>query len=210
MGSCPICSGSGGGGAAKKADFSAKAGEMSWADCAAMGQIIKNQKMAQSQNEQSFQSQMTAAINFEKNIGNLALRMSNFVQNIQNSAIPAFISKPLGLIAEKMLIPMLNVLKDIPLNFQKVLVNIVEKMVDISDKLAAIFGELKNAIEKKISDKFNDFRKKIKSFFTTLDTQELDEEDKIDEYRLIFDQKMAFHSIKENLTKKEKELNDKN
>jgi len=177
-GACPICSGAGGGGggAAKKADFSAKAGEMSWADCAAMGQIIKNQKMAQNQGEQSLQSQMIAAMNFQKNISNLALRMSNFVQNIQNSAIPAIISKPLSLIAEKMLIPMLNVLKDIPLNFQKALINIAEKVVDISDKLTAMFGELKNSIEKKISDKLKDFKKKIKSFFGLFEDNEFEEE----------------------------------
>ena len=50
QGACPICSGMGGG--MKKADFSAKPGEMSWNECAAIGAFLKAQKMAKLQREQ--------------------------------------------------------------------------------------------------------------------------------------------------------------
>lgn len=46
-GACPICSGMGG--ASNKvqtADFSAKAGEMSWNECAAIGAFLKSLKNA--------------------------------------------------------------------------------------------------------------------------------------------------------------------
>ena len=39
LGACPICNGMGSGGA-KKADFSAKPGEMSWSQCAAIGAFL--------------------------------------------------------------------------------------------------------------------------------------------------------------------------
>ena len=42
VGACPICSGMGGGGA-KKADSTAKPGEMSWNECYAIGQMMKAQ-----------------------------------------------------------------------------------------------------------------------------------------------------------------------
>ena len=209
-GACPICSGAGGGGGgAKKADFSAKAGEMSWADCAAMGQILKSQQLAKQQNAQALQ--INPAINFQQNLAALAQRLSAFAQNIQNS-MPAAIAKPIGLLTNKLLVPMLNILKDIPLNIQKTVSQIAEKLADISDKLTAMFGELKNSIEKKISDKLKDFKKKIKSFFTSLETEEIDEEDKIDEEKRIFEQKTAFNSINDNLlhnkNQKENKLDD--
>jgi len=235
-GACPICSGmgGGGGGSTKKADFSAKAGEMSWADCAAIGNMLKAQKLAQKQNEQSFQSQILAAAAFEKGLANIAQKLANFAQNIQAS-MPAIIAKPLGFIATKLLVPMLNVLKDIPLNIQKTFAKMGEKLTDISDKLNAMFGELKNSIEKKISDKLKDFKKKIKSLFSVLETTETDDEErKIDEAdceqrakRLaeslgvvdpfnasnqaaekIFREKTTLHSLKEKMKEGESEPND--
>lgn len=207
-GACPICSGAGGGGGgAKKADFSAKAGEMSWADCAAIGQILKAQQLAKQQDRQ--QNLQMGAINFQQNLANLAQRMTQFAQNIQNS-MPAIISKPIAFLTNKLLVPMLNILKDIPLNLQKTVAQIAEKLADISDKLAAMFGELKNSIEKKISDKLKDFKKKIKSLFSVIETQEADDEEKIDEEKRIFEQETVFHSINQNLlqNKKGNEIND--
>ncbi len=51
--------------------------------------------------------------------------------------------------------------------------------MDISDKLTDVFGELKNNIEKKLSDKFNDFKKKTKKFFGIFESKEIEEEEEI-------------------------------
>ena len=78
-----------------------------------------------------------------------------------------------------------------------------QKLVDISDKLTAVFGELKAAVEKKISDKFKDFKKKFKSvlgIFEPLDSD--DEEKKIEESKRLFEMKTVFNSIKEKLFNK--------
>lgn len=201
-GACPICSGAGGGGgSAKKADFSAKPGEMSWAECAAIGQMLKAQQLAKQQGENPAQMNL---VNFQQNMSNLAQRLTSFAQNIQNS-LPAVIAKPIDFLTNKLLVPMLNILKDMPLNIQKTVAQIAEKLADISDKLTAMFGELKNSIEKKISDKLKDFRKKIKSFFSTLETEEIDNEDKIEEEKRILEQKTAFNSINNNLLQNKKE-----
>lgn len=211
-GACPICSGAGGGGggSAKKADFSAKAGEMSWSDCAAMGQVLKNQAMAKTRNEQAIQSQIISAINFERNVANFAQRVTNFVLSIQ-STIPPALARPIGFIAMKLLVPVLNLLKDIPLNIQKTIAQLAEKIVDISDKLAAMYGELKNSIEKKISDKLNNFKKKASSFFGLFGTQEpVDEEKKVEEEKRIFELKTIFKSLQENFNKKGQKLDDEN
>lgn len=210
-GACPICSGAGGGGAsAKKADFSAKTGEMSWSDCAAIGQLLKNQKMDKNLKEQSIQSQIVFALNFERSISNMAQRLSNFVLGIQNT-IPAALARPIGFVVAKLLIPMLNILKDIPLNIQKTLAQIAEKIVDISDKLAAIYGELKNSIEKKISERLKDFKKKATSFFGLFGSQEPEDEEKqIEDAKRAFELKTVLEALHEKFTQKEDELNDEN
>lgn len=208
-GACPICSGGGAGaaGAQKKADFSAKPGEMSWAECAAIGNMLKSQKLSHQRNEQAFQAQMLIAAGFEKNIANLAQKIADFAQKIQNTP-PAIISKPLGFIANKVLVPILNILKDIPLNIQNVISKISEKLTDISDKLNALFGELKNSVEKKISDKLKDFKKKFSALFSIFGVKEPDdEEQKIDEADKIFREKTVLHSLKE---KSEGSGNDEN
>lgn len=203
-GACPICSGAGGGGASlKKADFSAKPGEMSWAECAAIGNMLKAQKMAHKQNEQAFQAQITAAANFEKTLSNLALKMADFSNNIQKS-LPSVISKPIAFVLNSLMVPVLNIIKNLPLNIQNVFAKISEKLTDISDKLNAVFGELKNSIEKKISDKLKDFKKKATTFMSVFGLAQVeDEEEKIEEEKRIFELKNALNSIQENL------INDK-
>ena len=64
LGACPICNGMGGG--AKKADFSAKPGEMSWNECAAIGAFLKAQKMAKLQRQQDVENFAKQAVAFDK------------------------------------------------------------------------------------------------------------------------------------------------
>ena len=71
LGACPICNGMGGGGGMRKADFSAKPGEMSWNECAAIGAFLKAQANARAQRQQDAQ--------------NYALQMQNF-QNTMEAA----------------------------------------------------------------------------------------------------------------------------
>ena len=217
MGACPICSGSGGGGGgAKKA--APTASEMSWDECFAVGQMMKAQRLNQQQlNNQALQPQISLPITFQGNLANFAQNITNiipkiteFTQKLQDS-MPKIIAKPIEIIANKVLIPMLNTIKDVAVVLQKTVAQLGQKLVDIEDKLTAVFGELKNNIEKKISDKFNDFKKKAKKFFAIFEPKEIDEEEnKLEEEKRIFDLKTLLNSIKENLTKKEYELNGEN
>jgi len=211
MGACPICSGSGGGGGAKKA--TAPVGEMSWDECFAVGQMMKAQKLSQLQKNQAPQTQLNLSFegklaNFAQNIANFSSKIAIFSQKLQNS-LPPVLAKTIALITNKILLPMMNVIRDVMLLIQKALVQIEQKLADISDKLTAIFGELKNSIEKKLSDKFTDFKKKAKSFFGIFEPKEIDEEEnKLEEEKRIFELKTIFQSIKKKLTHKENETNE--
>lgn len=201
MGACPICSGMGGGGGSSRKV--ANPGEMSWDECVAMGNVLKAQRLAKQQARLEMQEQ--AAANLANRLENLAAKMSNliqkltdFSQKIQSQAKPDLLSKTLAF-AAKIATPILNILKDIPLFIQKTFTLVQQKLADISDKLTAILGELKNSVEKKISDRLKDFKKKFKSLLGILESAEVDEDEdkKIEESKRMFELKTVTDFIKE-------------
>ena len=207
FGACPICNGGGGGSGGAKKVTAKPAGEMSWDECFAVGQMIKAQKLIQQQKDIAMQGQLHVPINVATRLENLsqkiaiiADKITDFAQKIKE--LPKIISKPLEIIANKILVPLLNILKDIPLTIQKSINFVKEKLADISDKLNAVFGELKNGIEKKISDKFQDFKKKFKSLFGVFEPLRTTEEEKrIEESKRLFNLKTVFQNIRENFKK---------
>ena len=56
-GACPICSGMGGGGGSSRKTTKA-AGEMSWDECVAVGQMLKAQRLAQQKRDMAMQAQL--------------------------------------------------------------------------------------------------------------------------------------------------------
>lgn len=167
QGACPICNGMGGGGGAsvKKADKK----EMSWSECYIVWQQMQKAKnFKQAQNE-ALQAKIAAQHSAQLNLNsvaqktaNIIAKMTDFVQNTKpNSPIPA----KLLAFSAKLALPVLNTIKNIAEFANKTLNAVKEKLADISDKLNAIFGELKNSVEKKISDSLKDFKKKFKSLF---------------------------------------------
>lgn len=212
-GACPICSGAGGGGGSSKANR--PTGEWSFDQCYSVWQqmLRAKQNAAENKHQAQVQAQISLAQKMQETsqkIANLAQKLTDFVQNSKNLPI---IAKPLVL-AAKIAIPVLNVLKNIPLVAQKAITFVQEKMANITDKLNAIFGELKNSTEKKISDKLKDYKKKFKSLFGILETTEVEDEDKkIEEEKRIFELKTVSKSIKRDKQAKQmrasKPLNDR-
>lgn len=207
-GACPVCSGMGGGSAAAKKNEK-PAGEMTWDECYAVWQqMLKAKELAQQKRNDMPQAQMHPQVNFSAGLENIAQKitvitqkLSDFIRkNQENSSIT---SKILTITA-KIAVPVLNVIKNIPLFTQKIINFVQEKLADISDKLNAIFGELKNSIEKKISEKLRNFKKRFKSIFNIFEPDEIqDEEKKIEEDKRIFEMKTLFNSINGELLKRE-------
>jgi len=209
-GACPICSGmgGGGGGSARKADR--PAGEMSWAECVAMGQILKAQRLAQQQRDQAILSQAQSPTSFTSKLESMAQKIANLSERLADFAqkakeMPRIIAKPLEILA-KLAVPVLNVLKNVPIIAQKALNFVQQKFADISDKLNAVFGELKNSIEKKISESLKNFKKKFKSIFSIEEPADIDDEEKkVEDDKRLLEMKTVFESIKEKLKKKVKD-----
>lgn len=187
-GACPICSGMGGGGGSstKRAQ---NPGEMSWDECYTVWQQMLKAKDLQAQRkEQALQAQLQQGVNFTakmdnaaQRLANLAQKLTDFAKNIQTQSlpIPKMLAKPLSQalsLTAQIAVPVLNATKNVVIIAQKVINFVQAKFADISDKLSAIFGELKNSTEKKISDALKNFKKKFKSLFGILEPEETNKE----------------------------------
>lgn len=200
LGACPICNGMSGGGGAKKADFSAKPGEMSWNQCAAIGAFLKAQKMAQQAREQDAVTFAQKAQAFQNALMNTSQKIANIAQFFTQNT-PAIIAKPVNFVLNTVLGGIVRVLANIPMAISNALQAVQQKLVDISDKLTAMMGELKAAIDKKISDAFKDLKKKVKSLFSIFKPLNSDNDDKqVDESKKAFELRTFIHDLYGKLT----------
>lgn len=202
QGACPICSGMSGG--MKKADFSAKPGEMSWNECAAIGAFLKAQKNARLQREQDAQNFANNIKAFQNTLMNVSKRLASiggfFAQNT-----PAIIARPVNFVLNTVLGGIVRTIANIPSTISNIIQTVQQKLADISDKLTAMIGELKASIEKKISESLKTLKKKIKSIFSIFNSQNIDNEEKqIDETKKTFKLKTFIHDLYKKLTEKEK------
>ena len=190
IGSCPICNGMAGGGA-KKADFSAKPGEMSWNECAAIGAFLRAQKLARQTQLHDAQNFAQKLQNFQKNLDTLHAQIVKF-NTILNEKLPRIISLPVAYIVKVVLQTPISVIKTLP----QVIFSINSKIADVSSKITALIGEFKTAVYKKISENFAEFKKKIKSLFSIFETLNLSNQDKkIDEEKRAFNLKRFLLSL---------------
>lgn len=206
LGACPICNGMGGGGGMRKADFSAKPGEMSWNECAAIGAFLKAQANARAQRQQDAQNYALQIQNFQNTMEAAKGRMAELAAFFKGN-MPEIIAKPAVFVLNTIIGGTLNIIKNIPTAITNTFQAIVQKLADISDKLTAMLGEMKAAINKKLSETFNEFKKKIKSLFGIFQPLDADNEEKqIDETKKTFELRTFIHDLYKKLTENEKDL----
>lgn len=204
LGACPICNGMGGGGM-KKADFSAKPGEMSWNECAAIGAFLKAQKMAQQTKQQDALNFAQKAQAFQNAMMNASQKLALFAQNVTQNMPPA-IAKPVNFMLNTLPNAVLKTAANISAVISNAVQTLQQKLADISDKLTAMMGEFKAAVQKKISDAFNNLKKKVKSLFAIFKPLDTDNDDKqIDETKKAFELRTFIHDLYKKITKKEKD-----
>ncbi len=208
LGACPICNGMSGGGGMKKADFSAKPGEMSWNECAAIGAFLKAQQQAKMQREQDAQNFALRVQAFQNALMNSSQKLANIAQFFSNNT-PPIIAKPVNFVLNTVLGSIVRTVGNLPSAISNAIQTIQQKLADISDKLTAMMGELKASIEKKISEAFKDMKKKIKSLFSIFQPMDADNDDKqVDETKKAFELRTFIHELYKKLTQNEKDLED--
>ena len=200
MGACPICNGMGGGGGSVKKDT--KAHEMTWNECYAIGQMLKARKEARLHTQQMFAAQTQQAY-----LTNLQTQINAMKLAILNSSLPKPVAQVLAAALDTVVAPMAKALQTITNSVQNFSNNVVkaldsfkQKIADISDKLTAMLGEAKAAIEKKISDKLKDIKKKLFGLFgiAGADNEEDEEVKRIEEQKLIHEQNTTQETLFQN------------
>lgn len=195
LGACPICNGMAGGNSTSKRDIPRNVGEMSYNQCAAIGAMLRAQKNAKAQAKLAQQNHLQALADFQKNISNTHQRIMALAVLVTNT-MPAVIAKPVNFILNNIVGKALTIIQNLPAAIARFTQAINQKIADISDKLTAIYGELKAAIGEKISKFTSDLKKKLKSLFFVFGTQETDDEDKkIDEAKRTFELKTFIHQL---------------
>ena len=192
-GACPVCSMSGGN--SRKPDRSGRPGEMSYHQCAMIGNMMRARALAQKNHEQNLKLHAQNLEQFEANMTRLIQNMKQFTQIFSQNLI----AKPIAIVLNITIIPVLTVIKNIPKVFQ----TLNNLRFEITDKLAAIYGEAKAFILKKAEEGAKVLSSFFEKIFKTSKKNDADDDDtKIDDDKRIFNLKTIVHKIKEKLQNK--------
>lgn len=181
QGACPICNGTGSTASAKQTNNIKKPGEMTWSECFAMGQLMKlrRERAEARSNSPLYNASMQA--NLENNVKQYVNNVQQLVSSMQK-LLPQPLAKVFGLLNQVLITPFLALVSKLPgvvQNVQKFFSNVQSFLASVAEKLTTVLGELKNFAEKKASDIFNGFRKKVRKWFFGLEDEKEEYEEQI-------------------------------
>ena len=182
-GACPICSKMGGGGGGLRVgERPQKANEMSYHQCVMLSNLMRARELADKRHVQLLEAHAEAIKAFDTTMTKIANNLQNFIQQMTVNAL----TKPLAIVAKNIALPLVNFVQNIPKFIQK----FQNFKFDIQDKLNAIFGEIKNFMQKKIADNVSTIKSKFEGLFKIFKKHNAKDEDtKIDEDKKIFNLK---------------------
>lgn len=194
---CPICSKMAGGGGMRAGERPQKAGEMSYHQCAMLGNLMRARELADKRHAQQLENHAEALKNFESTIARTVVNLQNFIEQMGKNII----TKPIAFVAQNFVLPVLSFVQNIP----KIMQNLQNLKFEIQDKLNAVFGEMKNFIQKKMSDLVSAIKSKFEGLFKIFKKHNAEDDDtKIDDDKKIFNLKNILRKI----IRKKKDDND--
>ena len=194
---CPICSKMAGGGGMRAGERPQKAGEMSYHQCAMLGNLMRARELADKRHTQQLENHAEALKNFESTIARTVVNLQNFIEQMGKNII----TKPIAFVAQNFVLPVLSFVQNIP----KIMQNLQNLKFEIQDKLNAVFGEMKNFIQKKMSDLVSVIKSKFEGLFKIFKKHNANDDDtKIDDDKKIFNLKNILLKI----IRKKKDDND--
>ena len=190
-GACPVCSMSGGG-TLRQSDRNRKIGEMTYHECAMIGNMLRARALAQKNRELNLQHRAANISQFETIMARASENMKQFIQQMSQNIL----TKPLAFVVKNFALPIVNFVQNLPkfiTNF-----NLKTFLPEISDKLAAVFGEAKAFMQKKADEIMKALKNKLDGLFRIFKKHNTDDEDtKIDDDKKIFNLKTLLHKVKE-------------
>ena len=179
-GACPVCSN--GAGSMRQSDRNRNIGEMTYHECAMIGNMMRARELAQKNHELNLEHRAENLEAFQRNLEKLSASMLEFAKQI-STVLPL---KPIAFVIQNIAVPIVNVIRNIP----KFISNF---KFEIMDKLSAIFGEAKAFVDKKVSEMVSVIKSFVFKIFKKNNTD--DEDTKIDDDKKIFNLKTILQKI---------------
>ena len=205
VGSCPICSGMGGGSKQDK-NKPRVAGEMSYNECLAQWHRMQAKKEAKIQErlDRIEQAQNQLLLNrIMAGLDKISKNINDFINKIE--PMPKIIKAPIKIFINVIIKPILNIISKIPEIIKNIQTSISNFISSVSEKMASILGEIRNFINFQFENKLKKPIKLFLSLFT-------EEEEKKEENEEI--EKLKLRELKKVLKgifrKKQKNKEDKN
>lgn len=165
---CPICNGGMSAGGMKQQTTTRPINtEWSYMKCYAAGLAMRAQENRIQTAKEMFEKQLNYAQNLRTAINNLADKIRESLQNIQNS-LPTLLQKPMAIITNFVINPILNLISQIPKVIEKFVQleqNIHKFIQNAGEKIVALFGDIKNFIQRNITERIKEKAKKFLLFF---------------------------------------------
>lgn len=203
LGACPICNGMGGGSSSRKMDEPRRPGEMTYQECYAQWKQMQRAQAADKAAQEAMIKNAELAAQLQKQLAGLADKTVNVLNSIQN-VLPKPAAKAFAVISNNILKPLLNIVKNFPeiiRNLPNTIETIKNELLKAQEKLSAIFGEVQNFIQKKISDSIKSLKKRFKSLLSILSSDDdFEDEDEFDEQINVF-KNIEIDNLKETIRK---------
>ena len=187
IGACPICSGMAGG-ASKDRNKPRKPGEMSYNEClAAWHKIQAKNEAKKTDNLNRFETikQLFTGNKFTTAVDKVQKFLDKTMQKLDN--MPSIVKAPAKFIIKNIVLPVVNFISQVPTaikNIQTFFENTRMFITSVSEKLASVFGEIKNFIDDKITKNYKKALKTILSLFTSGEDEESEDAKKIKDREL--------------------------
>ena len=107
-GACPICSNAAG--SMRQSDRNRNVGEMTYHECAMIGNMMKARALAQKNHEKNLEHRIQNLQAFEKITEKLVANMLDFAKQISNNVL----LKPVAFVIQNVAVPIINFIHNIP------------------------------------------------------------------------------------------------
>ena len=201
-GACPVCLSSGGG-TLRQSDRNRRVGEMTYHECAMIGNMLRARALAQKNHEMNLKHRLLNLQSFENALANMASRLAEFAKLMLGN----FVLKPVAVIVTGVVIPLINIINVLP----KLFFNPQTLKFEITDKLTALIGEAKAFINKKLSDLMRVVKTSLGRLFKIFGKNNAEDEDtKVDEDKKIFNLREIIRKILRKKKNNDDERNGEN
>lgn len=164
---CPECSGGAGGNKKLHSRPVQKSKEWSYAKCYSVWQAMKAAQAMKDAEAQRALRQFETAKTLQTKLNNIIAKFQNLAQSVAQM-LPQNVRGVFMNVFNSVMTPLMNLISKLPQtvqNIQNFLNDVRLQILATSEKLTAIFGEIKNFVERKIAQKYKKLTKSLLRLF---------------------------------------------